>query len=164
MLSNTLQKAINEQIKNELYSSYLYLAMSAHFEAASFPGFAKWTRMQANEETEHAMKFFDFVNDRNGRVELLAIDAPPKEFGAPLEVFKMVLEHEQKVTGMIHRLYELALKENDYPAQVMLHWFINEQVEEEKNASLIVDQLQMVEDRMGTLINIDHHVGKREAE
>jgi ferritin len=164
MLSTALQKALNEQIKNELYSSYLYLAMSAHFEAASFPGFAKWTRMQANEETEHAMKFFDFINDRNGRVELLAIDAPPKEFGTPLEVFKMVLEHEQKVTGMIHRLYEMALKENDYPAQVLLHWFINEQVEEEKNATAIVDQLQMVEDRMGTLINIDHHVGKREAE
>ena len=164
MLSPTLQKALNEQIKNELYSAYLYLAMSAHFEAAAFPGFAKWTRMQAEEETEHGMKFFDFINDRGGRVELLPIDAPPKEFGAPLEVFKMVLEHEKKVTGTIHRLYEIALKENDYPTQVMLHWFIDEQVEEEKNATAIVDQLQMVEDRMGTLLNIDHHVGKREAD
>jgi ferritin len=164
MLSNALQKALNEQIKNELYSSYLYLAMSAHFEAASYPGFAKWTRMQSNEELEHGMKFYDFINDRDGRVELLAIDAPPKEFGTPLEVFKMVLEHEKKVTGTIHHLYELALKENDYPTQVMLHWFINEQVEEEKNATAIVDQLQMAEDRMGTLLNIDHHVGKREAE
>jgi ferritin len=164
MLSNTLQKALNEQIKNELYSAYLYLAMSAHFESGAYPGFAKWTRMQADEEQEHAMKFFDFILDRGGRVDLLAIDAPPKEFGTPLEVFKMVLEHEQKVTGTIHRLYEIALKENDYPAQVMLHWFINEQVEEEKNANGIVDQLQMAEDHKGILLNIDHHVGKREAD
>ncbi|OGO34944.1 MAG: ferritin [Chloroflexi bacterium RBG_16_57_11] len=164
MLSNALQKALNEQIKNELYSSYLYLAMSAHFEAASFPGFAKWTRIQSNEELEHGMKFFDFINDRDGRVGLLAIDAPPVEFGTPLEVFKMVLEHEVKVTGTIHRLYELALKENDYPTQVMLHWFIDEQVEEEKNATAIVDQLQMADDHKGLLLNIDHHVGKRGAE
>ena len=161
MLSNALQKALNEQIKNELYSAYLYLAMSAHFEAASYPGFAKWTRMQANEETEHGMKFYDFINDRNGRVELLAIDKPAKEFGTPLEVFKEILGHEQKVTAMINNLYEIALKEKDFAAQVMLQWFINEQVEEEKNATQIVDQLQMVEDRQGTLINIDHHIGKR---
>ncbi len=160
-MNETLVKAINEQIKNELYSAYLYLAMSAHFEAASLPGFAKWTRMQANEETEHGMKFFDFLVDRGARVELLAIDKPQKEFGTPLEVFKMVLEHEKKVTAMIYALYETALQVKDYPAQTMLQWFINEQVEEEKNAGLIVDQLQMVEDRMGTLINIDHHVGKR---
>ena len=164
MFSEALQNAMNEQIKNELYSAYLYLAMSAHFEAGSLPGFAKWTRMQANEEREHAMKFYDFINDRGGRVELRAIEAPPKSFGSPLEVFKMVLEHERKVTGMIHKLYEMALKENDYPGQVMLHWFIDEQVEEEKNAGLIVDQLQMVEDRQTALINLDHHVGKREAE
>jgi ferritin len=164
MLSNAVQKALNEQIKNELYSAYLYLAMSAHFEAAAFPGFAKWTRMQSDEETEHGMKFYDFINDRGGRVELMAIDAPPKEFGTPLEVFKMVLEHEQKVTGTIHRLYEIALKENDYSTQVMLHWFINEQVEEEKNATAIVDQLRMAEDHKGILPHIDHLVGKREAE
>jgi ferritin len=164
MLSTTLQKALNEQIKNELYSAYLYLGMSAHFEAAAYPGFAKWTRMQANEEQEHAMKFFDFILDRGGKVDLLTLEAPPKEFGTPLEVFKMVLEHEKKVTGTIHNLYEIALKEKDYPGQVMLHWFINEQVEEEKNATAIVDQLQMAEDHKGILLNIDHHVGKREAD
>jgi ferritin len=161
MLSESLQNAMNEQIKAELYSAYLYLAMSAHFEAASLPGFAKWTRMQANEEEDHALKFFDFINNRNGRVELKAIDAPPKTYGAPLEIFQAVLEHERKVTGMINKLYEMALKENDYPSQVMLQWFITEQVEEEKNASLIVDQLKMVEDRMTAMIQIDRHVGKR---
>jgi len=162
MLSATIQKAINEQIKNELYSAYLYLAMSAHFEAASLPGFAKWTRVQAKEETEHAMKFFDFINDRGGRVELLAIDKPPVEFGSALEVFQQILEHERKVTSMIHKLYEAAVKEGDYPTQVMLHWFIDEQVEEEKNASLIVDQLQMAEDHQSAILHIDRHVGKRE--
>lgn len=161
MLSEKLQNAINDQIKHELYSAYLYLAMSAHFEAASLPGFARWTRMQANEETEHAMKFFDFVNDRGGRVELKAIDAPPATFGDPLAVFKEILAHERKVTALINKLYEVAQAEKDYPAQVLLQWYISEQVEEEKNAGLIVDQLQMAEDHRGILVNIDHQVGKR---
>lgn len=164
MFSETIQDAMNEQIKNELYSAYLYLSMSAHFEAVSLPGFARWTRMQANEEEDHALKIFDFINDRGGRVELRAIEAPPKSFGSPLEVFQMVLEHERKVTGMINKLYEMALKENDYASQVMLHWFIDEQVEEEKNASLIVDQLQMVEDHKAAMIQLDHRIGQREDE
>ena len=162
MLSETMQKVINEQIKHELYSAYLYLAMSAHFEIAGFPGFAKWTRIQAQEETEHAMKFFDYVNDCSGRVVLQAIDQPPVEFGTPLQVFEAILEHEKKVTSLIHKLYAAAVKENDYATQVMLHWFIDEQVEEEKNASAIVDQLKMVGDHPGILINIDQHVGKRD--
>ncbi len=86
---------INDQIKHELYSAYLYLAMSAHFEAAGLPGFAKWTRLQAEEETEHAMKFFDFVNERGGRVVLQAIDQPKVEFGSPLTVFEEILNHER---------------------------------------------------------------------
>jgi len=164
MLSEKIQEAINEQIKHELYSAYLYLSMSAHFEASAMPGFAKWTRLQSNEELSHAMKFFDFVNDRSGRVILQAIDQPPAEWGTPLEVFTAILEHEQKVTALIHKLYATALKENDYATQVMLHWFIDEQVEEEKNAGLIVDQLKMVEDHQGTLLHIDRQIGKREAE
>jgi len=161
MLSETILKAINEQIKYELYSAYLYLAMSAHFEAASLPGFARWTRMQAQEETEHAMKFLDHIHDRGGRVTLQTIDQPPVEYGNPLQVFEAILEHERKVTGLIHKIYAAAVKENDYSTQVMLQWFINEQVEEEKNAGMIVDQLKMAEDHKGFFINIDHHVGKR---
>ncbi len=109
MLSEALQNAINEQIKNELYSAYLYLAMSAHFEESSLPGFAKWTRIQAKEELGHAMKFYDFLLDRSAHVELKALDKPPVKFGTPLEVFKMVLEHEQKVTGLINPLSATAL-------------------------------------------------------
>lgn len=161
MLSEKLQAAINAQIQHELYSAYLYLAMSAHFEANNLAGFAKWTRMQAEEEQEHAMKFFDFINDRGGRVKLEAIAQPPFEFGTPLEVFEQIYAHEQKVTSLIHKLYETALAEKDYPAQVMLHWFIDEQVEEEKNSSDIVAQLKMVEQHMGNIMYIDRHVGKR---
>ena len=105
MLGKKLQSAINEQIKNELYSGYLYLAMSAYFEAGNLPGFARWMRLQAEEEQEHALKFFDFVNERGGRVELQAIDQPPVEFKSPLAVFEQVLEHEKKVTGLINQLY-----------------------------------------------------------
>jgi ferritin len=161
MLSEKVLTAINDQIQAEFYSSYLYMAMSAHFEAANLPGFAKWTRKQADEESEHALKLFDFVVDRGGRVKLGAIAQPPVEYGAPLEVFQAILAHEQKVTGLIHKLYETALAEKDYPAQVMLHWFINEQVEEEKNATAIVEQLKMAGASTGGLMQIDHHVGKR---
>jgi ferritin len=161
MLSEKMQAAINAQIQHELYSAYLYLAMSAHFEASNLSGFAKWTRMQANEEQEHSMKLFDFINDRGGRVKLEAIAQPPFEFGSPLEVFEQIYAHEQKVTSLIHKLYETALAEKDYPAQVMLHWFIDEQVEEEKNSGDIVAQLKMVDQHMGNIMYIDRHVGKR---
>jgi ferritin len=162
MLNTTVQNAINEQIKNELYSAYLYLAMSAHFEAANLPGIAKWMRFQSNEEVEHAMKFFDYVNDRGGRVTLKAIDQPQSEWSSALVAFEQVLEHEQKVTGMIHSLYALASKENDYPTQVLMHWYIDEQVEEEKNATLIVEQMRMIGDHSGALLMLDHRLGKRE--
>lgn len=162
MLSEKVITAINEQINHELFSAYLYLSMSAYFEASSLPGFAKWTRMQAQEETEHALKFFDYIADRGGRIELQAIDKPQKEWGSALEAFKAVLEHEQKVTSLINKLYATAVAEKDYATEVLLHWFISEQVEEEKNATAIVDQLQMMEEHKAAIINIDHHVGKRE--
>jgi ferritin len=164
VLSQKLQDAINEQIKNELYSAYLYLSMAAYSEDASLPGFANWMRLQAQEEVSHAIKFFDFINERGGRVVLHAIDQPPAEFESPIDLFERTLEHERKVTGMIHQLYELALKENDYPTQVMLHWFIEEQVEEEDSASQILDTLERIGDKGHALVALDRELGRRAAE
>ncbi|MGC8786880.1 MAG: ferritin [Anaerolineae bacterium] len=161
MLSKKLQDALNEQIKNELYSGYLYLAMSAYFEANNLPGFARWMRVQAGEEQAHALRFFDFIVERGGRVVLQAIDQPPVEFSSPLAVFEATLEHEKKVTGLINRLYELAVAEKDYPAQVMLQWFINEQTEEEKNAAQIVETLKMIGEKGQALIMLDRELGQR---
>jgi ferritin len=161
MLSKSMQNAINEQIKNEMFSAYLYLSMAAHFEAENLPGFANWMKVQSKEEVEHAMKFFEYVYDRGGRVTLKAIDQPQTTFKTPLDIFKQVLEHERKVTAMIHKLYELALKENDYPSQVMLQWFIKEQVEEEKNGETIIEQLKMVGDSSAALMMADRQFAAR---
>lgn len=161
MLSKALQEAINEQLKNELYSGYLYLSMSAYCEAINLPGFAHWMRLQSQEEVSHAMKFFDYLNDRDSHVVLQAIDQPPTDFKSPLDIFQRALEHEQKVTAMIHQLYELAVKENDYPTQVELQWFITEQVEEEKTASDIVEQLKMVGDHTPGLLMLDRQLAAR---
>ena len=161
MLSETMQDAFNEQIKNEFYSAYLYLSMSAYFEAKNLPGFAKWLRVQFQEEQVHALKFYDYVIERNGRVHLLAISQPHFEWENNLDAFQKVLEHEQKVTGMINKLYELALDEKDYASQVELQWFINEQVEEEKNASDIIEQLLMIDAKGTAVLMLDHQLGKR---
>lgn len=163
MLSKAMQDAINEQIKNELYSAYLYLAMSNHFEEKNLGGFANWLKVQFQEEQGHALKFADYIHERGGQVVLKAIDQPPASFGTNLEVFKQVLEHEKKVTSWIYKLYELALKENDYPTQLMLQWFISEQVEEEKNASDIIATLEMIEAHDTAVLMLDHDLGKRKA-
>ncbi len=164
MVSLATQDAINEQIKDELYSAYLYLSMAAYFESTSLPGLARWMRIQSQEEVTHAMKLFDFVNERGGRVELRAIEQPPVEFESPRAVFEATYEHEQKVTGLIHGLYELALQENDYATQVMLHWFIDEQVEEEDSVSQILDMLERIGDKDQGLIMLDRELGQRGAE
>ena len=161
MISQSVQNAINDQIKHEFFSSYLYLSMSAYFETLSLPGFASWMRVQSQEEHAHAMKFFDFVNDRDGTVELQAIDQPPGEFQSPLDVFEQALTHERKVTALIHRLYELALKESDYATQTLLQWFITEQVEEEKNATQIVEQLKMTGGEPSSLLLLDRELAGR---
>lgn len=162
MISKSMQDAINEQIKNELYSAYLYLSMSAHFEARNLNGFAKWLRVQAREELGHAMKFYDYLFERGGQVVLKTIEQPPSEWKSNLEAFEQVLEHEQKVTAMINKLYEQALKENDYPSQIMLQWFINEQVEEEKNATQIIENLKLIDAHGTAVLMLDHELGKRE--
>ena len=164
MISKSVQEALNEQIKNELYSAYLYLAMAAHFESSNLPGFAHWMKIQAAEEVKHSMKFFEYVNERGGKVTLKAIDQPPTNYKTPLDIFKSAYEHEQKVTAMIHKLYELSLKENDYPSQVMLQWFVKEQVEEEKTAGDIVEQLKMAGDSSAALLMADRQFAARKTE
>jgi ferritin len=164
MLNPTVQQALNDQVQKELHSAYIYLSMAAYFEAENLPGAAHWMRRQAGEEQEHAMKIYDFIHDRGGRVTLQAIDAPPATFASPLAVFEASYAHEQKVTKSIHDLYALAVKEADYPTQVMLQWFIDEQVEEEKNASAIVAQLQMVGDSPAALFMIDRQLAARSGE
>ena len=161
MLNPTVQQALNDQVQKELHSAYIYLSMAAYFEAENLPGAAHWMRHQAEEEQEHAMKIFDFLNDRGGRVALQAIGAPPATFASPLAVFEAAYAHEQKVTQSIHDLYALAVQEGDYPTQVMLQWFIDEQVEEEKNASAIVAQLHMVGDSPAALFMIDRQLAAR---
>ncbi|WP_419938809.1 ferritin [Candidatus Palauibacter sp.] len=161
MIGTRMQAALNEQITQELYASQVYLSMCAHFEGEGLPGFAHWMRAQAEEEREHALRIFDFVHDREGQVSLRTIDAPPSEFGTPREVFEEALGHERKVSEMIGNLYRLAMDEADYPAQVMLQWFVNEQVEEEKTISDIVDRLRLAGDDKSALLMLETELGQR---
>ena len=164
MIGKPMQDAMNEQINKELFSSYLYLSMAAYFEDKNLSGFANWMRVQADEEREHAMKFYDFILERGGRVSLKAIDAPKTDWTSSLEVAEEVAAHEAKVTASIYALYELALKEKDYPTQVMLQWFISEQVEEEKNAAEIVANLKLIEERSTAVFVLDKQLGKRKGD
>jgi ferritin len=164
MIGKPMQDAMNEQINKELFSSYLYLSMAAYFEDKNLAGFAHWMRMQADEEREHAMKFYDFILERGGRVMLKGIDAPKTDWSSSLEVAEEVAAHEGMVTESIYSLYEIALQEKDYPAQVMLQWFISEQVEEEKNAAEIVANLKLIEDRGTAVLMLDHRLAKRQGE
>jgi ferritin len=161
MISKTLEQAINEQINKELYSSYLYLSMAAYFEHNNLPGFAAWMSVQADEERGHGMKLFEYLNDRGGKVELKPIAGPAVDWKTNLEVFKQVQEHEAFVTASINALYEQALKEKDYPTQVLLQWYITEQVEEEKNAAAIVQQLELIDAKGTAVLMLDHQLGKR---
>ena len=161
MISKIMQDAINDQIQKELYSSYLYLSMAAYFADKNLSGFAHWMRVQEAEEREHAMKLYDFILERGGKVNLKAIDAPKTEWTSTLEVAEEVAAHEAKVTASIYALYETALKEKDYPTQIMLQWFISEQVEEEKNAAEIVANLKLIEKGGTAIYVLDHQLGKR---
>ena len=161
MLSKAIQDALNEQIKNEIQSAYLYLAMAQHCESKNLSGFAKWLAMQWTEELEHSQKLIGYMNDREGRVVLGAIEKPQVEWASPLAVFKDVLAHEQKVTSLINNLYGLAIKENDYATQIELQWFIKEQVEEEKNATMVIDQLTMLGETGTPLFMLDRQLGMR---
>jgi ferritin len=162
MISDKVQKAINDQITAEFASAYLYLAMSAWCEDQNLKGFAHWMRLQAEEEKEHGFKLFDYLVDRGGKVILGALEAPPDNFDSIEDVFQQTLEHERKVTARIHKLNELAIQEKDHATVAHLQWFITEQVEEESSAEDILNQIKMVEGRPGTIFYIDREVGKRE--
>ena len=161
MLNSKLQDAINEQINKEMYSSYLYLSMSAYCESVSLPGMAHWMRAQAHEEQEHALKMYRYVIEKGGRVLLQAIDEPPAEYAGALEVFESTLAHEQKVTGLINDLYGLAIAESDYATQIFLQSFVSEQVEEEANATQIVDLLKAIAGHANGLIMLDRQLAGR---
>jgi ferritin len=164
MLSAKMQAAFNDQIQKELYSAYLYLSMANHFENKNLGGFAKWLFMQFQEEQQHAFKFIHHVQERGGQVILEAIQKPPSAWASNMAAFKQVLEHEQFVTASITALYETALAEKDYPAQILLQWYIAEQVEEEKNAADIIAQLEMIDERGTAVLMLDKALGKRGAE
>ena len=161
-ISATMQKALNDQIRKEFGASYLYLSMAAYFAEKNLNGFAKWMRMQALEEAKHAMKIFDYVEDRGGRVTLEAIDRPPPDFPSPLAVLELARDHEAKVSAGIFQLFELAGAEKDWATQAMLQWFITEQVEEEKTSTQIVDTLKMIGDDASGLYMYDRELGRRE--
>ncbi|MEA2083721.1 MAG: ferritin [Thermodesulfobacteriota bacterium] len=161
MLNKKIQEAINSQINAEIYSSYLYLSMSAYFESISLSGFANWMRAQAQEEMVHAMKFYDYVNERGGRVILGPIEAPPSEWESPVAVFDATYQHEQKVTGLINDLVDLAIEEKDHATNNFLQWFVSEQVEEEASASAVLNKAKLTGDAPGGLFMLDQELGAR---
>ena len=164
MLSKKLEKSLNSQLNSELYSAHLYLSMAAYFEKETLPGFAHWMRIQHQEEIDHALRIFDYLNARNGRAVLQSIDQPPSEFESVLDVMEMALEHERIVTRMIEDLYRDAREKEDYATHVLLEWFIEEQVEEEKSALDIVEHLKRIGDDGTGLLILDARIASRTTE
>jgi ferritin len=161
MISQKMQDALNEQVNAELYSAYMYLSMATYFESANLSGFANWMNIQTQEEVSHTMKIYKFIEERMGRVILKAIDGPPTEWDSPLAAFEAVFAHEQKVTGLINGLVDLAIKENDHATRGFLQWFVDEQVEEEASADAIVQQLKLMKDAPGALYMLDKEMAQR---
>ena len=161
MISRNLQAALNEQINAEFYSAYLYLSMSAYFDTINYGGFANWMRVQFQEEQFHAMKMFDYITERGGKVVLAAIDAPPVRWDGPVAVFQVTLEHERMVTKRINDLVYLARDERDNAVEVFLQWFVSEQVEEEDTAETILGQLKIAESSPHALLMLDREMAAR---
>ena len=161
MLNKKIEAAFNEQMNAEMYSSYLYLSMSAYFESTGMAGFANWMRIQAQEEMVHALKFFDHINERGGRVTLKAIDGPETDWASAAAAFEHVYEHEQKVTGLINDLMNLSIEEKDHASRSFLQWFVDEQVEEEDSASTVLDRLKLLGDSGDGLFMMDREMGQR---
>lgn len=164
MIKEKIQEAINKQINAELFSAYLYQSMGAYLDSVNLGGMAAWMNMQAKEELEHAMKFYNYLLERGGRVKLYAIDEPQFEWNSPLEVFEASYEHEQYVTGRINDLVELAAEEKDHATGVMLQWFVSEQVEEEATVDEIVEKMKMISESRNGLYMLDRELGKRDSE
>jgi ferritin len=161
MVNKKIEGALNQQLNAELYSSYLYLSMSAYFQSINLPGFSNWMRVQTQEELVHAMKFYDFINERGGRVTLQKIDPPPTKWASPFNAFENAYKHEQKVTGLINDLVNLAVGERDHATNIFLQWFVTEQVEEEASADEVVQKLKLVGDDSGGLFMLDGEMGQR---
>ncbi len=161
MLKKKMLKALNDQITAEMFSSYLYLSMEAYFQSLSLTGFAGWMRAQVQEELMHGMKFYDFINERGGKVTLEAIDKPESSWASPFAAFEAILAHEQHVTSLINDLVDLAISEKDHATNIFLQWFVSEQVEEEASASEVVEKLKLVKDNPSGLFMMDAELGKR---
>ncbi|MBU0681609.1 MAG: ferritin [Proteobacteria bacterium] len=161
MLSKKLQDAFNEQMKNEFFSAYLYMAMAGYFQSEDLPGFANWMRIQALEEMTHGEKFFNFTCETGGRTNLLPLDGPQNDFASPVAVFEAGLKHEKFVTASINNLMNMAVKDKDHASQIFLHWFVTEQIEEEANFSLILKKLQRVAGDGRGLLMLDQELGQR---
>ncbi len=161
MLNQKIEEAFNQQINAELYSAYLYLSMAAYCESINLPGFALWLKVQTQEEITHGLRLYNFINDRNGRVRLTAIGAPPKEWAGPQNAFEEAYKHEQMVTGLINSLMDLADQERDHTSSVFLQWFVNEQVEEEANTLKVVQKLKLAKDNSSAILMLDQEMGTR---
>ncbi len=161
MLNEKMLNAINEQIREELYSAYLYQSMSAFCDFKGLKGIAHWMDMQAKEEMIHARKFYDHIQGRGGMVKLDTIKTPPHKFGTPLEIFQDALKHEEYITGRINDLVELASELRDHATFNMLQWFIDEQVEEEATASEMIDKLNLIGDHPGAMFQFDKDLSTR---
>jgi len=161
MLNPKIEEAFNRQLNAELHSSYLYLSMVAYFESENLAGMATWMRIQAQEELNHAMKFFDFINERDGRVTLTPVEGPKTEWESPLNAFQDAYGHECKITGLINQLVDLSIKESDHAANAFLQWFVTEQVEEEASAKTVVDKLKLAGGNTVALLMMDGELGQR---
>ena len=161
MIKEKIQDALNKQINAELYSSYLYLSMSAYFESINLKGCANWMRVQTQEELVHAMKFYDYLIERGGKVVLSSIESPPTEWPSPLAIFEQAYQHEQKVTGLINDLVDLAIAEKDHATNNFLQWFVSEQVEEEASADEVVQKIKLMGDARGGIFMLDRELAQR---
>jgi len=162
LIKENVSKAMVKHLNAELYSWYLYLAMSTYFESMNFPGFAKWMRIQANEEMQHAMKFVEYLNQVGTTVTYEPIAAPPDKWISFQTVFQEVYDHEVKVTESINNLVDLAVQEKDHASNIFLQWFVTEQVEEVATAHLILEKLKFIGDSHNGLFMLDKELGKRQ--